>query len=149
MATCVGRIRLLFLPLLIILIWGCGSEETESGWTGIITGQVVGDDVGPEIELSSIAYFCMGGRAFESFARRPEPDGSFRIMMFSVNTGATARCFDVTVGRDGAPFDTLKGVGPVNFFSDPPLDSLFLRIRVFGSDSALVVESFTLPGGGS
>lgn len=61
----------------------------------MITGQVVGDDVGPEIELSGVAYYCMGGRAFDSFARRPGQDGSFRIVMSKLNSGPHARCFDV------------------------------------------------------
>ncbi len=137
------------LLLLGTCVAACASED-ESTWTGLIVGEVVGEDVGPSLELSSLGglRFCRGGLAYERFARRVAPDGSFRIGMGEINTGHLPRCFDLVVGRDGESFDTIPDLGPVNFHEGRPLDSLYLKIRVFGSDSAQVIESVTMPGRG-
>ena len=148
-ARSLRRVGVPLVPLMALVGWGCGAQDVDVSWVGVITGQVVGDDVGPDLELADLdgLFYCAGGRAFERFFRRPDPDGSFRIVMGEINTGPRPRCFHLVVGRDGTPFDTLRDLGPVDFYRGPILDSLFLRIRVFGSDSASVIESVTLPGG--
>ncbi len=144
--TCVLVACALASPLLT----ACESE-LESEWHGVIVGEVVGDDVGPQIGLSSLGFLgsCDGINPAIRFAVHPDEQGRFRVGLFASNLGPSPRCFDMVVDRDGTPFDTIRDLGPANMFEYPPLDSLFLRIRVFASDSAVVLESLTLPDEGS
>ncbi len=142
---------LLLSALLTVALAGCDESALESSWLGVIVGIVEGEDVGPEIGLSSLGLTsgCDGvGRAIQ-FAVHPDEQGRFRVGLNALNLGPSPRCFDMVVDRDGTPFDTIRDLGPANMFEYPPLDSLFLRIRVFASDSAVVLESLMLPGGGS
>lgn len=144
-------VAILLLAMVTPAFAGCqNSTDIDSSWLGTIVGVVEGDDVGPEIGLSSRGALraCEGPGDSSGFAVHPDEQGRFRIGLTAFNLGPSPRCFDMVVDRDGTPVDTLHNLGPANMFDGPPLDSLYLRIRVFGADSAVVLESYTLPAGG-
>ncbi len=130
---------------LLTLVAACGTEPVVN-WAGIVSGSVVGD-VSTDIQLSSLGflYHCATGAVTrETFSARVRTDGTFRAFASDNNTGPEPRCFDLLVERNAIVIDTLPELGPINFFSDGPTDSLSLVIRVFQNDSATVEQSVTL-----